>query len=171
MLKLIGLSLILAVSGAVGAGLAGTVKRQQAQTLALIDALLRIRHELQYRLTPLPEIFSALGGGRNREIADFFSRFAAGLSSAQTCTVGYACRQALAQTHGLCLSGTARGTLLSLFGSLGKYDLDGSVQALDLALSRLREEAKTLQSGAAARCKTYLTLGICTGLAVAVILI
>ena len=43
--------------------------------------------------------------------------------------------------------------------------------ALDLALSRLREEAKTLQSGAAARCKTYLTLGICTGLAVAVILI
>ena len=45
------------------------------------------------------------------------------------------------------------------------------MQALDLALSRLREEAKTLQSGAAARCKTYLTLGICTGLAVAVILI
>lgn len=62
MLKLIGLSLILAASGAVGAGLAGTVRRQQAQTLALIDALLRIRHELQYRLTPLPEIFAALGG-------------------------------------------------------------------------------------------------------------
>ena len=171
MLKLIGLSLILAASGAVGAGLAGTVKRQQAQTLALIDALLRIRHELQYRLTPLPDIFAALGSGRNREIADFFSRFAAGLSSARTCTVGYACRQALAQTRGLCLSGATRGTLLSLFDSLGKYDLEGSVQALDLALSRLREEAKTLQSGAAARCRTYLTLGICTGLAVAVILI
>ena len=30
------------------------------QTLALIDALLRIRHELQYRLTPLPELFAAL---------------------------------------------------------------------------------------------------------------
>lgn len=72
MLKLIGLSLILAASGAVGAGLAGTVRRQQAQTLALIDALLRIRHELQYRLTPLPEIFAALGGSRNREIAEFF---------------------------------------------------------------------------------------------------
>ena len=100
MLKLIGLSLILAASGAVGAGLAGTVRRQQAQTLALIDALLRIRHELQYRLTPLPEIFAALGGSRNREIAEFFSRLAALLSSAQTCTVGYACRQALAQTRG-----------------------------------------------------------------------
>ena len=58
------------------------MRRQQAQTLALIDALLRIRHELQYRLTPLPEIFAALGGSRNREIAEFFfSRLAALLSS------------------------------------------------------------------------------------------
>ena len=61
MLKLIGLSLILTASSAMGLGLARTVRRQQAQTLALIDALLRIRHELQYRLTPLPEIFAALG--------------------------------------------------------------------------------------------------------------
>ena len=123
------------------------MRRQQAQTLALIDALLRIRHELQYRLTPLPEIF------------------------AQTCTVGYACRQALAQTRGLSLSSAARGTILSLFDSLGRYDLEGSVQALDLALSRLREEVKALQNSAAARCRTYLTLGVCTGLAAAVILI
>ena len=143
------------------------MRRQQAQTLALIDALLRIRHELQYRLTPLPEIFAALGGSRNREIAEFFSRLAALLSSAQTCTVGYACRQALA----LSLSSAARGTILSLFDSLGRYDLEGSVQALDLALSRLREEVKALQNSAAARCRTYLTLGVCTGLAAAVILI
>ena len=171
MLKLIGLSLILTASGAVGAGLAGTVRRQQAQTLALIDALLRIRHELQFRLTPLPEIFAALGGSGNREIAEFFSRLASMLSSAQTCTVVYACRQALAQTRGLSLSAAARGILLSLFDSLGKYDLEGSAQALDLALSRLREEARALQTGATVRCRTYLTLGVCTGLAVAVILI
>ena len=144
------------------------MRRQQAQTLALIDALLRIRHELQYRLTPLPEIFAALGGSRNREIAEFFSAL---LSSAQTCTVGYACRQALVQTRGLSLSSAARGTILSLFDSLGRYDLEGSVQALDLALSRLREEVKALQNSAAARCRTYLTLGVCTGLAAAVILI
>lgn len=63
------------------------------------------------------------------------------------------------------------GTILSLFDSLGRYDLEGSVQALDLALSRLREEVKALQNSAAARCRTYLTLGVCTGLAAAVILI
>lgn len=171
MLKLIGLSLILAASGAVGAGLAGTVRRQQAQTLALIDALLRIRHELQYRLTPLPDVFLALQESREAAVAAFFSGLAGSLSAADTCTVGYACRQALAQTRGLSLSSAARGTILSLFDSLGRYDLEGSVQALDLALSRLREEAKALQNSAAARCRTYLTLGVCTGLAAAVILI
>lgn len=64
-----------------------------------------------------------------------------------------------------------RTTLMSLFDTLGKYDLDGNLQALDLALGRLREEARQLQGSAAARCKTYVTLGVCTGLAVAVILI
>ena len=171
MLKLIGLSLILAASGAAGAGLAGTVRRQQAQTLALIDALLRIRHELQYRLTPLPDIFAMLSDSRSSEIGAFFSCFASELSNARTCTIGYACRRALSLTHGLCITRSARGTLMSLFESLGKYDLEGNIQVLDLALSRLREEARSLQAGAAARCRTYVTLGVCTGLAVAVILI
>ena len=171
MLKLIGLSLILTASSAMGLGLARTVRRQQAQTLALIDALLRIRHELQYRLTPLPDVFLALQESREAAVAAFFSGLAGSLSAADTCTVGYACRQALAQTRGLSLSSAARGTILSLFDSLGRYDLEGSVQALDLALSRLREEVKALQNSAAARCRTYLTLGVCTGLAAAVILI
>lgn len=137
----------------------------------MIDALLRIRHELQYRLTPLPEIFAALGSSRNPETAEFFSQLGAMLASAQSCTVGFACRHALAHTRGLCLSGAARGTLLSLFDALGKYDLEGNLQVLELALSRLREEAKALRNSAPSRCRTYLTLGICTGLAVAVILI
>ena len=64
MLKLIGLSLILTASSAMGLGLARTVRRQQAQTLAFIDAVLRIRHELQYRLTPLPDVFLALQESR-----------------------------------------------------------------------------------------------------------
>ncbi len=149
MLKLIGLSLILTASGAVGAGLAGTVRRQQAQTLALIDALLRIRHELLYRLTPLPEIFTVLSGSRNREIADFFSRACVhAVLSMQACTVGYACRKAFAQTRGLCLPSAAQDTLLSLFDSLGKYDTEGSVQAIDLALVPSSRGGK----GAAKRC-------------------
>lgn len=154
-----------------GLGLARTVRRQQAQTLAFIDAVLRIRHELQYRLTPLPDVFLALQESREAAVAAFFSGLAGSLSVADTCTVGYACRQALRRTEGLCIPAGVRTALMSLFDTLGKYDLDGNLQALDLALGRLREEARQLQGSATARCKTYVTLGVCTGLAVAVILI
>ena len=143
-----------------GLGLARTVRRQQAQTLAFIDAVLRIRHELQYRLTPLPDVFLALQESREAAVAAFFSGLACSLSAADTCPVGYAC-----------IPAGVRTALMSLFDTLGKYDLDGNLQALDLALRRLREEARQLQGSAAARCKTYVTLGVCTGLAVAVILI
>mgnify|MGYP003008257989 CR=1 FL=1 len=93
MLKLIGLSLILTASSAMGLGLARTVRRQQAQTLAFIDAVLRIRHELQYRLTPLPDVFLALQESREAAVAAFFSGLAGSLSAADTCTVGYAGRR------------------------------------------------------------------------------
>lgn len=171
MLKLIGLSLILTASGAAGFGLAGRIRRQQVQTLALLDALLRLRHELQYRLTPLPEAFELLGESANAPIGAFFSRLSESLSGAQPCSVGYACRQALRNTPGMYLSAGTQRTILSLFDTLGTYDLDGNLQLLDLALARERDELRTLQAGAAARCRTYVTLGICTGLAVAVILL
>ena len=67
-----------------GLGLARTVRRQQAQTLAFIDAVLRIRHELQYRLTPLPDVFLALQESREAAVAAFFSGLAGSLSAEDT---------------------------------------------------------------------------------------
>lgn len=171
MLKMIGLSMILAASSAMGLRLAATAKRQQTQTLALIDAILRLRHELQCSLTPLPQAFSLLSRSENREIGAFFGNIATRVQCADGCAVGFACRRALTKTAGLCLPEAARQALISLFDTLGKYDLEGNLQALDLALSRLREQARTLRDQVRGRCRTYLTLGVCTGLAVAVILL
>ena len=41
----------------------------------------------------------------------------------------------------------------------------------ELALERLRAEARLIQSGSRARCRTYISLAVCTGLAIAVILV
>lgn len=154
-----------------GLGLARTVRRQQTQTVALIDALLRLRHELQYRLTPLPDAFAVLGGMPNREVAAFFSGMSERLQSSRTCTVGYACRKAMERTSGLQLTAGTHSALLALFDALGRYDLEGNLQVLELALERLRAEARMIQSGSRARCRTYISLAVCTGLAIAVILV
>ena len=171
MLKTIGMILILTASGTVGLGLARTVRRQQTQTVALIDALLRLRHELQYRLTPLPDAFAVLGGMPNREVAAFFSGMSERLQSSRTCTVGYACRKAMERTSGLQLTAGTHSALLALFDALDREDLEGNLQVLELALERLRAEARMIQSGSRARCRTYISLAVCTGLAIAVILV
>ena len=171
MLKTIGMILILIASGTVGFGMARTVRRQQVQTVVLIDALLRLRHELQYRLTPLPDAFALLRVLPKREGAAFCSAMSARLQAARPCPDGYACRRAMAQTGGLQLTAGTRSALLALFDALGRYDLEGNLQMLELALDRLRAEARTIQSGSRARCKTYISLAVCTGLAIAVILV
>ena len=92
----------------------------------------------------------ALQESREAAVAVFFSGLAGSLSAADTCTVGYACRQALRRTEGLCIPAGVRTALMSLFDTLGKYDLDGNLQALDLALGRPREGGPTA-AGAARR--------------------
>lgn len=151
--------------------MARAVRAQQSQLRALIDALYTIRRELQYRLTPLPEVFAALSDGANVQIAALFASFSAQLRGAQTCTVGYAYRQALRKVRGLQISGQTHAALLVLFDSLGKYDLEGNLQLLSLTAEQLQAELRQTQAAAGARCKTYITLGVCTGLAAAVILL
>ena len=60
---------------------------------------------------------------------------------------------------------------MSLFDSLGRYDLEGSVQALDLALSRLREEVKSAAKQRGSTVQDVSDARRLYGLAAAVILI
>ena len=170
MLKMIGLTLIFASSGEAGISMARAVRTQLTQLRALIDALCAVRCELQTRMTPLPEAFAQLPACDAR-VGAFFEALRSNLTAAQTCTVGYAYRQALRQTPGLQFSAPTRAALLVLFESLGKYDLDGNLQLLSMTAARLQTELAQLQTAGKARCKTYVTLGVCTGLAVAVILL
>ena len=55
--------------------------------------------------------------------------------------------------------------------SLGKFDAAGQVSAIELAAGRLRQELQALESRRRERCRSYETIGVCAGLALAVILL
>ena len=78
---------------------------------------------------------------------------------------------ALDRTAELSLAMPARQTLLTLGASLGEFDLDGQSRALELALARLSSQLRRLEEGSGARRRSYATIGVCAGLAVAVILL
>ncbi len=59
MIKLIGIALILISTAATGAAMVGGVHATLDQTRALQQLLQLMRSEIQYHLTPLPEIFAS----------------------------------------------------------------------------------------------------------------
>lgn len=120
MLKLIGLSLTSQPRARWALAWPGTVRAAAGATLAFIDAVLRIRHELQYRLTPLPDVVPGSAGEPGSGSRGLFLRAGGSLSAADTCTVGYACRQALLADGGTLHPGRVRTALMSLFDTLGQ---------------------------------------------------
>ena len=171
MIKLLGTAMILLGSGSAGFGFARTVRIQLRQLNALLAALEVMKSEIEYRLTPLPEMFSALGEGTEPVTAEFFRSCAALMQADRELPPPLVLGRAMDQTPGLRWSARTRETVRNLAFSLGKFDLGGQVRAIELAQERLRAELAEAQAGSRARCRSYETIGICAGLALAVILL
>ena len=54
---------------------------------------------------------------------------------------------------------------------MGRFDAAGQARSVALAADRLRLMLAELEAGKRARCRSYRTIGICAGLALAVILL
>ncbi len=171
MIKWMGLFCIVISASAVGFGYAGAIKRQIAQTTALLTAVRYMKEQIVYRLTPLGELFTELAGLDDGEIAKFFAYCADVMRADRTSTLQAIFCDALRACGNLQLSRRTVRTLLSLALVLGKFDVDGQGRALDAAALRLADEIKELEENRHERCRGYRTIGICAGLAVAVILL
>ena len=167
MLKILGLLCVVGSASAVGFGFAAGVRRQAEQLRALQTALGQMKSETAYRMTPLPELLSQVGADTDGAVGALFSRCALELRR-RTSTVQFAMQTALGHTPG---PQSVRRALLALSGALGKFDVDGQCRAIDLARSRVDEALEDVELASRARCRSYRTLGVCTGLAIAVILL
>lgn len=170
MLKILGLLCVVGSASAVGFGFAAGVRRQAEQLRALQTALGQMKNETAYRMTPLPELLAQAGAQTEGAVGAVFSRCAAELRR-RTSTVQFAMQTALSHTPGLALPQSAQRALLALSASLGKFDVDGQCRAIDLAASRVGEALEDVEQASRARCRSYRTLGVCAGLAIAVILL
>ena len=171
MIKLLGKAMIVLGSGSAGFGFARAVRAQLRQLNALLAALEAMKGEIEYRLTPLPELFAALGEGTEPVTAAFFRGCAAMMEADRALPPQLVLGRAMEQTTSLQWSARTRETVRNLAFSLGKFDLGGQVRAIELAQERLRAELAEVQAGSRARCRSYETIGICAGLALAVILL
>lgn len=169
MIRFLGAGLVVLAAGSVGFGYARQVKLQCEQMRGLCWALDYMQSEMSSRLTPLTEIFILLSSCRQKDVALFFKACAGALSKSPGCTLPLAFQRGFQVSNALCPGEKSRQALGNLSLSLGRFELEAQLAALEAAKRQITDELLELESQKRARCRSYETIGLCAGLALAVI--
>ena len=165
--KLIGAALIIAGCGGVGFSMAASHRREEKAFRQMIRALDYMGCELQYRLTPLPELCRCAASECGGPIGQVLVNLAVELEAQVAPDVGSCMNAALAKTSGL--PQRAKKNLQILGQSLGQFDLQGQLVGLESARKQCRRELDELTKNRDVRLRSDQTLGLCAGSALAIL--
>lgn len=161
--------LVIAGCGTFGFSLAGAFVREETTLKRLISALDLMQCELQYRLTPLPDLCRLAAKESGRVVGTVFLRLAEELELQASSDV-HSCMKEVLASYDHIPKHTLKG--LRLLGqSLGRFDLEGQVKGLEAVRQECRRELDSLSKNREQRIRSYETLGLCAGAAIAILFI
>lgn len=168
-IKGIGAALIIAGCGGFGFSLAAGIRQQEKLLHQLIHILQVLESELQYRLTPLPELCILASRECNGILRKIFRELTQVLSrqerpDAADCMdiVLYRCEE---------VPGRIRKHLRFLGKSLGRFDLTGQLEGLRRVRGACESDLTVLARNRDQRVRSYQTLSLCAGTALAILLV
>lgn len=167
--KLIGSILIIVACGGFGFKIAASYIKEERILRQFISALDYMECELQYRLTPLPILCHQTAAECSGVLQRVFLTFANELEDQISPDVERCMTAALQQTKDI-----PRLTFeaLDMLGkSLGRFDLDGQLKGLEAVRQDCRRNSEELSQNRNVRLRSYQTLGLCAGAAMAILLI
>ncbi len=167
--KIIGAILVVAGCGGFGFLIAAGVKREERYLRELLEALEFMTSELKYRMTSLPELINRAASHTTGALWQVFSALDRELTT-QIAPNAEAClRAALEKTEGIPV---LTGRVLRMLGrSLGKFDLAGQISGINFVKDACRENLERLSKDKKERLHSYRTLGVCAGIALAILLL
>ena len=166
-LKLIGAILIIAACGGVGFSMAAAHRREETALRQLIGALDYMGCELQYHLTPLPELCRNAAGESGGAVSQVLLCLASELENQIAPDAAACMNAAISKTSRL--PQRAKQNLVTLGSSLGRFDLQGQLSGLESARIQCRRELDSLSKDRDVRLRSYQTLGLCAGSALAIL--
>lgn len=168
-LKIIGAILIFAGCGGFGFHLAAGHRREESALRQLIAALDFMECELQYRLTPLPELCRQAAANGTGAVCAVFSALASELDAQISPDISICMTGAL--LHSKPLPRLTNEAMVSLGKSLGRFDLEGQLKGLEAVRQDCRRKLEKLGENRDVRLRSYQTLGLCAGAALAILLL
>ena len=168
-LKWIGALLVIAGCGGVGFTMAANYRREERCLRALLRALDYMTCELQFRLTPLPELCRAAGKECGGPAGQALTALALELESQISPDADSCMYAALSKMENI--PDTTAEALDLLGKSLGRFDLEGQLQGIESVRAHCRRELGNLEAGRDQRIRGYQTLGVCAGAALAILFV
>ena len=167
--KWIGAALVIAACSGFGFTMASAHMKNEKQLRQMLLVLEDMECLLQYKLMPLPELCRSAANRINGPVRSLIQLFSQELERQIAPDVPTCMSAALSQCQNL--NGNVRYLFSELGHSLGSFDLAGQVKSLEYVKNNCYIVLKHMESNRELRIKCYQTLGICAGVALAIILI
>jgi len=165
--KILGISFIALSSAAVGFQMSAMLRKRCALMRELDNLLQLLEQEIVTCGTPLPHAFALLSASTDGIWENVFSGIAKEMDKNRWATPHEAAQIVLNQVHDRDIS----EIMLPMMKKMGKYNIEAQTQGIESARRQLRMILQELEQERKMKSKTFQTLGICTGLAVAILLI
>lgn len=165
--KWIGAILVVAACGGFGFLMASAYKREEKYLRQLTHLLEYMSWELEYRLTPLPELCVKAADQADQGIKTVFSSLANELEGQALPDVAHCMTAALSRVSQL--PPLTREAFTQMGISLGQFDLSGQLKGLKTVEMFCRQEMDKLSQHREQRLRSYQTLGLCAGAALAIL--
>lgn len=167
MLKWFGALLIIIGCGSVGFAMSAAHRKEEKNLRQLIAALDFMQCELQYRLTALPDLCRMTAAQCSGALRSVFHTLACELEDQISPDVFHCMNAALAKVPNVTKQ---TGEALRILGrTLGRFDLDGQLIGLENARHNCRSMLEKLSENREVRLRSYQTLSLCAGAALAIL--
>lgn len=167
-IKLMGAFLILAGCGGYGIMMAVHHRREVTALHQLVFVMEKMICELEYRLTPLPDLCRFGAQQTSGALGKYLAELARTLDTQVSPDVEICSATALKSTPGL--PGYATAQLQILSQTLGRFDLAGQISGLQSCKQSCLAQLEILEHQQTQRLRSYQTLGFCAGAALAILL-
>ena len=168
-MRWIGAILVFSCCGYFGFSMVVTHKKEEKTLGQIIAAINYMECEMLYRLTPLPQLL----GQAAQQITGLAKTVLGGLADElenQISPQVSCCMDAvLSKQSDIPLY--AREAFRMLGQSLGRFDLQGQLKELDCVRSLCVKNLTELENNRDVRLRSYQTLGLCAGAALAILLL
>lgn len=168
-MKWIGAFLIILSCGGFGFYQGINYRREERSLRDLLRVMDLMECELQYRLTPLPQLCSLISREFHGPVGGLFRCLGQELDSQISPDVSSCLHSALIQSKDLPAQTKRLAEELGM--TLGSYDLKGQLIGLDCVKLQCRDLLDTMSQNREGRIRSYQTLGLCAGAAIAILFV